>query len=66
MIAEFPWRVEQIAVLGAFAIPIAAIIAYYWYRATAARANAGLKQTLAKRGMSAEEIERVIRAGEEK
>jgi len=64
MFAEFIWRVENIAVAGAFAVPIAAIVAYYWYRATKARADAGLKQTLAKRGMSADEIERVINAGD--
>ena len=64
MLAEFIWRVENIAVMGAFAIPIAAIVSYYWFRASKAKADASLKQTLAKRGMTVDEIERIVQAGE--
>lgn len=63
MLSEIDWNVQTLSVAGAFAIPIVAVISYYWYRATKARADAALKQTLANRGMSAHEIERVMESG---
>lgn len=50
-----------------FWIAIAAIcivpsVAYYWYKLKKTELEAGLKQTMLDRGMSADEIERVLRA----
>ena len=39
------------------------IIAFYWRRVRVAAYNARLKQLMIERGMSADEIERVLRAG---
>ena len=36
-------------------------LAYYWYKLKKAELDAGLKQTMLDRGMSVEEIERVLK-----
>jgi hypothetical protein len=43
-------------------IPIVAIIATFWYKISKTTSENELKRTLAERGMSAEEIERVVTA----
>ncbi|HEX6985592.1 MAG TPA: hypothetical protein VF170_09455 [Planctomycetaceae bacterium] len=45
---------------------VAPSLAYYWYKLKKTELEAGLKQTMLDRGMSAEEIERVLRAGNKK
>jgi hypothetical protein len=37
-------------------------ISYYWYKLKKAELESGLKQTMLDRGMSADEIERVLNA----
>ncbi len=74
MLAEQFWHglfeMPQIAIvmgcLVGLLIPIAGIIAFYWYKAQQVRSENELKRTMVDRGMSADEIERVIAAqGEE-
>lgn len=43
-------------------IGVVAIVAGYWSKVRRIEVEAGLKQDMIERGMSAEEIERVIRA----
>ena len=47
----------------AMMIPIVAIIAYYWHLTCKVNSNNELKRDMLERGMSAEEIERVLNAG---
>ena len=46
-----------------FMIPIVAIIACYWHKTAKVNSDNELKRDMLERGMSAEEIERVIDAG---
>jgi len=70
MDAGQPWQglfeMPQIAiVMGCLIgclIPIAGIIAFYWYKAQKVRSENELKQTMVDRGLSVDEIERIIAA----
>ena len=66
MLAEIRWNESMIAVAGAFAIPITYTIASHWYRLGKARSENSLKREMVARGMSADEIERVIGADKKK
>ena len=52
----------QIAVIMGCLIPIVGIISGYWYKTQKVRAEHDLKRMLAERGMSADEIERILAA----
>ncbi len=56
-------RPEVIPLLGGFGVAIVVVIMGTWHRMEKTRANAELKRTMLDRGMSVEEIERVINAG---
>jgi hypothetical protein len=43
-------------------IPLAAIISSFWFNAVKVRSRNALKQSMVERGMSVEEIERVLKA----
>ncbi len=60
---ESVFRMPQIAIIMGCLIPIVGIITSYWYKSQKMRAEHALKRTLAERGMSADEIERVVAAG---
>ena len=70
MLAEQFWHglfeMPQIAiVMGCLVgclIPIAGIIAYYWYKTQQVRSENELKRTMVDRGLSADEIERILTA----
>ena len=66
MLAEQTWQVifgmPQIAIIMGCLIPIVSVIASYWYKAQKVRSEYELKRTLVDRGMSADEIERIIAA----
>ena len=62
MLAEIRWNESTIAVAGAFAIPIVSIIGSYWYKLGRTRSENALKREMVARGMSADEIERVMDA----
>ena len=52
----------QIAVIMGCLIPIVGVIASAWYKAQKVRSENQLKRTLVERGLSADEIERIISA----
>lgn len=56
------FQMPQVAIVMGCLIPIAGIGFYYWYMAQKAHADSRLKRTMIERGMSAEEIERVLSA----
>jgi hypothetical protein len=65
MLADIVWNEKTIAVIGAFAVPISYTIMSYWYRLGRARSENALKREMVARGMTADEIERVIAAPKE-
>jgi len=62
MVAEMAWNQGVLWGLIGCAIPVAAILAPFWYKIAKLRSENELKRALAERGMSADEIERVIAA----
>ena len=62
---ESIFDVPQLAIIMGCLIPISAILGYFWYTTQKNKQNNDLKQSMVERGMSAEEIERVISAGVE-
>ena len=62
MLAEIIWDKQSLAVLGAFAIPIVAILMAGWYKIEQMRSTNNLKRKMIERGMSVDDIERVIKA----
>jgi len=48
--------------IGAFSIPIVAVVGGFWYKIRKTLSENDLKRTMVERGMSAEEIERVLAA----
>ena len=69
MLADQGWQVifgmPQIAVIMGCLIPIVSVIGGYWYKAQKARSENELKRTLVDRGLSVDEIERIMDAGHE-
>ena len=74
MLAEQIWPyifgLPQLALLMSCAIAMSGIIAYYWYKtqkehatSDAERSANELKRSMVERGMSADEIERILSAG---
>ena len=63
MLAEIEWNVATIAVVGGLAIPLVAIIGGVWHKTVKTNAEHDLKRSMIERGMSVEDIERVMRAG---
>lgn len=53
---------DQLAVGGAFATAIAGVVGTLWYKIRKTLSENDLKRTMVERGMSAEEIERVLAA----
>ena len=62
MLAEIVWDQNTLAVVGVFSVPIVAVIATFWYKIEQTRSDNELKRSMVQRGMSVEEIERVISA----
>jgi ABC-type bacteriocin/lantibiotic exporter with double-glycine peptidase domain len=62
MLAEIIWNQNTLAVVGVFSVPIVAIVATYWYKLEQGRSDNDLKRSMVERGMSVEEIERVLNA----
>jgi hypothetical protein len=63
MLAEIIWNEKTLAVVLALGIPIVGIIAGTWYKIESVKSLTNLKRKMIERGMSADEIERVIKAG---
>ena len=62
MLAEFDWSSIPYFWVCVFAVPIVAILVEGWYKVERIRTEADLKRSMIERGMSVEEIERVISA----
>ena len=62
---ESIFRMPQLPIIMGCLIPITAIIGSFWYKAQKVKSDKDLKLSMLERGMSAEEIERVISAGVE-
>ena len=66
MLAGQAWQVifgmPQIAIIMGCLIPIVGVIASAWYKAQKVRSDNQLKRTLVDRGVSADDIERIITA----
>ena len=60
---ESIFRIPQLPIIMGCLIPISAILGYFWHSTQKNKQNNDLKQSMVERGMSAEEIERVISAG---
>jgi len=63
LLSEIVWNKQTLAILGAFSVPLAVIIGSAWYKMNKVRYECELKRSMIERGMSAEEIERVMAAG---
>ena len=62
MFAEITWNVATVAVVAVFSVPIVAILAGTWRHIEKTRSDNILKRDMINRGMSADEIERVLAA----
>ena len=66
MLADTIWEMifgmPQIAIITGCLIPIVGIISSVWYRAQKVQSENRLKQSMIERGMSIDEIERVMAA----
>jgi len=66
MLGEILWDQNTIAVVAVFAIPIVTIVGGLWYKIECVKSENELKRSMVQRGMSVEEIERVIAARQPK
>lgn len=62
ILGEFDWNAGTITILGTFAVPICAILGGFWFKSQKLQSDNELKRTMVQRGMSVEEIERVLAA----
>lgn len=53
---------DQLVIIGAFSVPIVGIIGGLWYKIRRMVSENDLKRTMVERGMSVEEIERILAA----
>jgi hypothetical protein len=66
MLSGIDWDVNTLGVVLGCGIPIVAIVGFSWYMIVRTTSEAELKRSMVERGMSAEEIERVLAAGSTK
>lgn len=64
LFSEIVWDKQTLSILGAFSVPLAVIIGSAWYKMNKVRYENELKRSMIERGMSVDEIERVIAAGQ--
>ncbi len=64
MLAGIVWDAGTLSIVGTFSVVLAAVAGGYWYAVEKARSVNDLKRRMIERGMSVEEIERVMEAGE--
>jgi hypothetical protein len=67
MLADYFWnaflRPDVLGIVFGCAIPIVAIVAGFWYQTAKVRSENDLKRSMIERGFTAEDVERVLRAG---
>ncbi len=64
LLSEFVWDKQTLSIVGAFSVPLAVIIGSAWYKMNKVRYENELKRSMIERGMSVDEIERVIATGQ--
>ena len=62
MLSEIIWNEATIAIVMGCAIPIVGVISTAWYKAAKTTSENDLKRRMVERGMSVDEIERVLAA----
>jgi hypothetical protein len=62
MLADIDWNTGTVMMVMIFSVPIVAIVAEAWRKVEQARSQNELKRSMVERGMSANDIERVIAA----
>ena len=60
MLAEIIWNQQTLGVVMALSIPIVAIVGGLWFKIEHVRSDNELKRSMVERGMSVEEIERIL------
>lgn len=63
MLASDEFDIAMASIMVSMTVAIVWIIAHYWRKVRVAAYNARLKQLMIERGMSADDIERVLHAG---
>ena len=66
MLAEIVWDKETLGVVMVFAIPLTVIVGGIWVKLEQSRSENDLKRSMVERGMSVDDIERVIAARSDK
>ncbi len=62
MLSEFIWNEATIAITMGCAIPIVALVGLFWHKIAKNTSENDLKRRMVERGMSPDEIERVLAA----
>ena len=62
LVAEIIWNSGTIMMALIFGLPIVSVLGGMWFKLNKVRSDNELKRTMVERGMSADEIERVINA----
>ena len=62
MLAEIVWNRDTLTTVGTYSIPIIAVVATFWSQVERRKSDNELKRSMVERGMSAEDIERIISA----
>ncbi len=62
MLAAINWTPDTILAAGFVAVVISVVLGGFWYRLSVITSENELKRSMVERGMSAEEIERVLAA----
>jgi hypothetical protein len=62
MLSEIIWNAQTLIPALALAIPIVAIIGTFWFKLEKTKSDNQLKLRMVERGMTVEEIERVLAA----
>lgn len=65
MLAEFVWTTAKLAIIGVFLVPIIALLSAAMTKSSRTRALADLKARLVEKGMSADDIKKIVEAGED-
>ena len=62
MLCEFVWNRETLTIVMIFSIPLVTILGGFWLKIEKTRSENDLKRRMVERGMSVEEMERVMAA----
>lgn len=66
MLGDIEWDAQTITMTLIFGLPIVGVLSAAWYKINKVRSDNDLKRSMVERGMSADEITRVLAATGEK